>query len=53
MFNPRQTQADGAHGAGDDPDNDGLANRDESYYGTNPFDGDTEGDCPTPGRRCT
>ncbi|NLF99772.1 MAG: hypothetical protein GX565_06430, partial [Lentisphaerae bacterium] len=43
-FNPRTVQADGTHGAGDDPDGDNLANLGESRHNSDPFDEDTDGD---------
>jgi len=43
-FDPLAVQADGTHGAGDDPDGDGLDNAVESGCGTDPSDGDTDGD---------
>ena len=43
-FNPREVQTDGIHGAGDDPDGDGLSNLEECQHGTDPFNPDTDGD---------
>ena len=42
--NPRVVQTDGIHGAGGDPDDDGLTNLQEYQRGTKPRKRDTDGD---------
>ena len=43
-FNPHEIQTDGIHGAGDDPDGDGLTNLEEYCAGTDPHDPDSDHD---------
>jgi len=48
-FDPLAAQTDGTHGAGDDPDGDGLTNGEESTLWTAPFNFDSDGDGVTDG----